>query len=529
MFLIMSAAYIGQELESEFGQIPPSFLPLGNLRLFRYQIASAPEGVPIFLSVPGSYSVPENDILWLANNNVKIIYIPDGLSLGASLVASLNIAEFDFTNPLQILFGDTLIPDLPLGGDIVSVSEVEDNYNWAVVTDDKSHWLRDNKGNEIRASSKVVNGYFKLNQPLQLIKTIKECDGGFLDGLNLYNLNVGLSEIKVDSWLDFGHVNTYYRSKAKFTTQRSFNELLITSEWVEKFSVKSQKIRAEANWFINIPPSMRRFTPQYLGDNNKRGVFSYKLEYLHHTALNELFVFAELPLITWKQILGRCIEFLQICLTHKPLTKVPTNKLSKLFGEKTVHRLKEYCQNEKISLDDRWSFNGEPPISLSELLTYSEKYLPTEENSVNSVLHGDLCFSNILYDFRTGRIKIIDPRGVTLDGDFTIYGDIKYDIAKLSHSILGMYDWIVAGYYKVKVEGAIITLELPDASKHNIIQELFVKLIEEHFSLTAMNLYSMQIQLFLSMLPLHSDNKERQRALFANAFRLYKKLKELEQ
>jgi hypothetical protein len=37
------------------------------------------------------------------------------------------------------------------------------------------------------------------------------------------------------------------------------------------------------------------------------------------------------------------------------------------------------------------------------------------------------------------------------------------------------------------------------------------------------------IQLFLSMLPLHSDRPERQKAFIANAIRLNKKLKEIEQ
>ncbi len=45
MFLIMSGAYVGQELESEFGRIPPSFLPLGNRPLFQHQVALAPQGV----------------------------------------------------------------------------------------------------------------------------------------------------------------------------------------------------------------------------------------------------------------------------------------------------------------------------------------------------------------------------------------------------------------------------------------------------------------------------------------------------
>ena len=51
MFLIMSGAYVGQELESEFGHIPPSFLPLSNRRLFQHQVDLAPEGVEVYLSV----------------------------------------------------------------------------------------------------------------------------------------------------------------------------------------------------------------------------------------------------------------------------------------------------------------------------------------------------------------------------------------------------------------------------------------------------------------------------------------------
>ncbi|MDO6575299.1 hypothetical protein, partial [Staphylococcus pasteuri_A] len=84
-----------------------------------------------------------------------------------------------------------------------------------------------------------------------------------------------------EHWLDFGHVNSYYRSKANFTTQRAFNELIITSEWVEKASSNNKKISAEANWFNKLPFSLRGFIPQYLGSQQKHGRISYRLEYLH--------------------------------------------------------------------------------------------------------------------------------------------------------------------------------------------------------------------------------------------------------
>jgi len=37
LWLVMSGAYVTQELVAEFGQIPPSFLPVGNRRLYEYQ------------------------------------------------------------------------------------------------------------------------------------------------------------------------------------------------------------------------------------------------------------------------------------------------------------------------------------------------------------------------------------------------------------------------------------------------------------------------------------------------------------
>ncbi len=72
-------------------------------------------------------------------------------------------------------------------------------------------------------------------------------------------------------------------------------------------------------------------------------------------------------------------------------------------------------------------------------------------------MHGDFCFSNITYDFAIIRIKTIDPRGLTPNNELTIYGDTQYDIAKLSHSVLGLYDWIIAGYYHVDIANKDIT------------------------------------------------------------------------
>lgn len=527
MFLIMSADYISPELRSEFGGLPPSFLPLGNRRLFQHQVKSAPEQSRVFLSLPESFTIGDRDRLWLEQHDVTILSIPDGLSLGASLVAALNLAESTHDTPLHVLFGDTLINPLPPGDDIVAIAQVEDNYNWAVVTDDDDNWLVSSNDALAFQDHSVVTGYFKFSSPRQLIRCITQCNWHFLQGLTRYRNAVGLSTVKVSNWLDFGHANSYYHSKSTFTTQRMFNELRITPGWIEKSSENDRKIEGEARWFENLPPMMRQYTPQYLGSptpKNGEGACTYRLEYLHHTALNELYVFADIPPLLWRKILQQCLTFLADCQAYPALEGQPSTSLEALFNTKTRERLDTYCQARGVSKDKIWRYGRDSgailELSIADLERESGLRLPSSSTK-HCLMHGDFCFSNILYDFRTNRIKVIDPRGITLDGELSSYGDLRYDLAKLSHSILGLYDWIIAGYHTTTISGDRIDIELPDHKRQRDVQQHFLEMVEDQFALTPVELYAMQIQLFLSMLPLHADDPERQDALLANAFRLY--------
>jgi len=511
MFLIMSGAYVSQELQSEFGKIPPSFLPLGNRRLFQHQVNSVPEGKKIFISLPEHFIIESHDRSWLEEHHVSVLRVPEGLTLGASLVASLNLAEYDNNPPLSILFGDTLLPSLPLDENIISISKVEDSYRWAVVDDSQNSWLNTSDGRLELDQHDVVCGYFNFNQPRQLLKALTMAHWDFIESLNFYHEKCGLSSVEVHDWLDCGHINTYYRSKAKFTTQRSFNNLEITPHWIRKSSYKTAKIAAEANWFEQVPAHLRVFLPQYLGSKIEKQSASYQLEYLHYTALNE--------------ILNACLSFIEQCQLHEAPSQTKALDFKILFDQKTNDRLNEYCQSIGCELDTVWSFNGQFDASFEDLLSCSNQFLPAPSMKQN-VVHGDFCFSNILYDFRTDNIKTFDPRGLDLHDEFTIFGDSYYDVAKLSHSLLGLYDWIIAGYYDVQINDRDISFKVGDSESIKGIQTLFLTLINDKFQLSSNALYAMQIHLFLSMLPLHADDEKRQQALMANAFRLYQIIKE---
>lgn len=525
MFLIMSGAYVGQDLRAEFGMIPPAFLPLGNRRLFQHQIARVPKGKQIYLSIPQSYQVEEFDKHWLKAHNVELLALPDGLSLGESLIAALALTNQPFDTGLSVLYGDTLLTP-PVTKDVIAISQVDSSYNWATIDENNSQWLA-TEDFDLNSQSQVVSGFFNFSSPRTLIRCLSQTHWDFLLALNLYHKTHGIHVSQTYDWLDFGHVNTYYRSKAQYTTQRAFNELSITPDWIEKSSVKEHKIVAESLWFQNLPDKLKHFSPQFLGEQTKNGKTAYRLEYLYHNALNELFVFARLPEMTWRQILLQMREFLSSCRSIAAPKGAVVDSLETLFASKTEQRLAQFCQERQYDWTQPWTYNQHTKISLKSLHEASLQYLPNSH--VSTVMHGDFCFSNILYDFRKNRIKVIDPRGMTADNQPTIYGHIEYDIAKVCHSVIGLYDWIIAGYYHVDINQYNITFSLADTHHLSAVQQLFLDTLAMDYQLSHSALYAMQIQLFLSMLPLHSDDLPRQNALLANAFRLYNCMLEAKQ
>ena len=524
MILITSAAYIGPEFRSELGNIPPAFLPIGNQRLYKYQYESLQSTDKIVLTIPESFSIPKHDLKQLAQMSIEVLEIPEGLSLGESIVCALNLSGYS-QGPLTILHGDTLVFDIPDSQeDIIGVSEVEDNYEWATFDGQQVADFHPYEGSS-EANKQVVNGYFRFSDTRTLIQSFVRSRGSFLDGINLYMTKHPMATHLTPRWFDFGHLHTYFRSKTHVSTARSFNKLSIEDGIVTKLSDMPNKMAAESHWFQNIPSRLKRFTPNFLGEvAHEQSIAGYQIEYQCISSLNELYVFGDLPVFVWEKILKACGSFITQCQTH-PAPSQPEHSFKQFILEKTDKRLKEFSGETGIPLDQPWQFNGYQLPSINEIHQRSAEHLT--ETAPSTITHGDFCFSNILYDFRAQSIKVIDPRGLDHDGKVSIFGFTHYDIAKLAHSIIGKYDFIIAGYFDLKHSAQTIEFELFEPDQDLELHSHFEKLCEQQFGIKPIELCAMQIQLFLSMLPLHSDKPKRQLALLANAMKLYQNLEQL--
>lgn len=517
MILISSAAYVNSEFQIEFGRLPPAFLPVGNRRIFERQVETLKKTFPeecICLSLPSSYLLSSKDEIVLTRLGVKVIRSEETISLADAVKCAITEAG-EFDGSFRLLHGDTWVSDLPLSLDLIGIVETQEDYSWEV--EDVSS-----------ASESVWCGYFAFSDTRTILKALDDSKGDFIGAVRAYDMEVPLVRHKVSGWHDFGHVNTYFQSRARLTTERSFNELSIADGCVRKSGMPLEKIRAEGNWFTSIPSSLRIYTPQLIADFAEcTGRPHYVLEYLPLPPLNEVFVHGRNPVFYWDRIFSLCGNFLGACHASLPSStdvrdiQTSANALTEI---KTWRRLDQYIATlERLTLNTPLVINGVPVPPLSRIVTDcldKVKKIPL----VPGILHGDLCLSNILFDSRSDRIKVIDPRGLDENGNITIVGDLRYDLAKLTHSIIGLYDHIIAGAYSLNSSErdgvAYFDLEVHTDERIKQIQDIFLRRIFLG-NLSPRSVMPLTILLFLSMLPLHSDNSGRQTALFANALRLY--------
>ncbi|MCL9821040.1 aminoglycoside phosphotransferase family protein [Helicobacter sp. 14348-15] len=231
----------------------------------------------------------------------------------------------------------------------------------------------------------------------------------------------------------------------------------MTMEWggyIHKDSQWKNKIDSEKFWFENLPRELLIYTPRFFKDAN-----GYKVEYLYNNTLAELFVFGNLPSYTWKRIFESLKEFLKLLHSFKGDDIL----LDFDYRAKTLQRLGVFAEQSGVSLEENWKINNIEYPSLLELVRLLDDHL--QGNIDFSIIHGDFCFSNIMYDFRANAIKTFDPRGMDFSEKTSLYGDCRYDFAKLLHSVFGLYDFIVAGFFRCNFKNNEIVFQIEKDEK----------------------------------------------------------------
>lgn len=519
--LILSGAYVDQELAIEFGRIPPSFLPVGVSRLYESQIKALSQHGKIYLTLPEDFIIPHYDQKRIDHLNVNIIRVPSDLSLGNSIIYALNYIDTT-EETLHLLHGDTLISGIDFSQtDVIAVQEESDDYSWASADVRKDDDIVLNlqsiqTESETTQTQHTICGYFCFSKSRHIIRALTRSGGSFIQGIALYSKEHPLKAVYPQEWYDFGHLQTYFRSRRAVTTQRAFNSLYIDDKVVRKSSDDSNKMHDEAAWLENVPANIKPFTARLIDKKEN----SYTIEYEYAPTLSELFVFSSIGKKTWNTILNSCFDFLSICRTHSASDLSGSDILKRLAIDKTYERLTQYSNMTGFDIEKPLIFNGKQAPSLKTIADEMIAHINLSSHHHASVMHGDFCLSNILYNSRARRIRIIDPRGYIPGKGSSIFGDLRYDLAKLWHSFGGLYDLIIAGHYVFDAKNLYeFDLTFSLGIHHEWVQADFLQRLPSNID--RIEIEALTVLLFVSMLPLHADRPDRQKAFIANAVRLY--------
>lgn len=515
--LITSGTYVDAELQAEFGPVPPGFLPVGGRPLVAHQLAGARQaGIDrVFLTLPADFAVDEAELAPAA-----LLRLDPTLSLGRSIHAALvamNAAH------AEVLHGDTLIaiPADEAAPDIMSVSVAADGYPWATarIAGGRVHAIAASL-EETDPGSHILTGYFRFSDVRLLRLLLERHEFRFTEALAHYVERVPVLALADAGWLDFGHVQTFFRSRHHLAVSRHFNNLSIDGAVVVKSGEQPGKLDAEAAWLRRLPPRLQVYAARLIEDPEHPASGRYTTEYAFLPTVAEIYL-SRLGKPGWQRILDAAQAYLAAAASFPPPGGGGGDRsLVTLAIDKTRDRIaaNPACYPD---IGEALVVNGVPAPTGTAILDHLEGVVRAAPARPGGVMHGDLCFSNLLYNSRSQRLCLIDPRGFVEEGRPTIYGDIRYDIAKLAHSVLGRYDQIVADQHILTGDGREWRIDFPaDPIKAWLEDEFLARSLGALRFSDPVALATM-VTLFISMIPLHKEAPRRQRAFYINALRLY--------
>ncbi len=280
----------------------------------------------------------------------------------------------------------------------------------------------------------------------------------------LDNADIKFEPLTLDSVYEIGTMDSYLKFKSQFPVSRYFNDVHIGEKVVIK-NARDPKfvslLEDEINWYRYMGSKGFAAIPKI---NNYKPLTLERINGMHpHKIMN----------LSHNEKIGLITKIIQKLDEMHSLERQSVNRedLYKVYVNKTLERIKPVSKMLNLHSGKKYVVNGKKV----EVLTPSEsaviKGMFNELSYVHyfSPIHGDPTFSNILVT-KGKEIKFIDPRGYF--GDSKIYGDPRYDFAKLYYSAVGNYDQFNEQNFKFKLQFDEVTIRISSSTYENVLPDL---------------------------------------------------------
>jgi dTDP-glucose pyrophosphorylase len=464
------------------------------------------------------------------NKNIKIDFTTQPKPLGPlnAIETGINFFERNYTieknTNLCIWLSDTIVLDhkIDKSSSNLVVSKVSDWNRWCLV-DEKTNQFFDkpetNPGTDLALVGiyyfkSLLNVYEILNNQLLL-----EEKNEISILLKEYNKIDRFKIQKIDNWCDCGELNTYYQSRAKLLKRltRKNNELDIDLELslvkkTAKNKESKEKLFKELKWYQNANMG-KYFIPKIYNTENEHECIKMSLE--PGITISELYLYENITLDSWKTIFDKFfnINFKILFNNDQLLIEEIKEDNQEMFFKKINNRLEQIKKIIDISDEDLkfWEY------CVDKMKNYY--YDNNLDRFSTREMHGDLHWSNILFDSQMGKMIFLDPRG-SWGNKITNSGNVLYDIAKFYQDPLLHYNEIINKYYEKNDERYIFYKEQWSEQIISVIDDSLLKYLDKN-TINFVKLYC--AILVLTCIPFHYEDIERCKSFYNIAFNFMNK------
>lgn len=474
------------------------------------------------------------------DEKIKVCVLDTLRDIGYSIYFAMKnsgITEGDsvIINYADVVSYDELSQDI---NDVVYYSEEKPSSKWAYFSDRDGvieNLVYNPEDITLVKSSKMFIGVFSIKKAVEFMNILEEEINekakldSFFRALLKYNLSNRFAIHKTTQWFDIGHADKYFEAQIEVKA-RSFNHISIDKNrgTLTKKSDDKNKFTGEILWYLKLPADITYSRPRIFDYSTEYEKPYITMEYYPYHTLHELMLYGNLEEGKWETIFEKIHFLLDDYGRYSVRDYDIKDSLKEMYLEKTINRIKQL--EEWDLFDDFW--NGEPVINGDKMISLNAliNLLPTliEENLLDvdcfPIIHGDLCFTNIMVDSNCNFIKVIDPRGKF--GKYDIYGDRRYELAKLLHSCEGKYDYIIKDKFLLKRSGNDIEFEVKEKKRDFKIDECCIKAFSDFFTADeGRKIHLIEALLFLSMMPLHRENRNRPLAMMCTGMKMLRQFK----
>ncbi len=534
--LIPSAKLVPEELQ-KIGKLPPIIYPLNEGLVFDYLYKQYRDRVDSILIIcHENADKVHRRLKSYCGSSMQIVDLPKLDDLGHTIY--YGIQQID--RPVIINFADTLVMDniYDSEGDSFFYSESVPSETWTFfeekdgvltgIYDKTNAWMKNTR--------KLFVGVFQIMDSVLFRQCLESAFNredlemsSFYFALKLYSQTRPLKAIYTNNWFDIGHADRYFHSKVEVQA-REFNHIQIDRERgiLRKTSDDREKFIGEVLWYLKLPTDVEYARPRVFTYSTQYITPFIEMEYYSYHTLHELFLYGDIAAWQWQDIFERIRFILKDFRRYRVDGEGIRRSLEEVYLNKTLKRLGTLAGDAAFSVffENPMRINGIAYRSLNEICGLLEKMIPSMLYDVDTfcIIHGDLCFANIMVDNNFQFIKVIDPRGKF--GEYDIYGDPRYELAKLFHSVEGKYDYIIQDLMNVECEPerGILEYRIYERQRDFDLAGIFRQVFREEIGDDLRKIELIEALLFLSMIPLHGESRKHQYAMLGTGIEILAKV-----